>query len=129
MEIIAIILVGLMAFRILRNIIDVMKEKLALQNNVVIIDNENVSNEDLERANVKVFLIQGIKIHAGDRIRVITKFKDRLEGMVVGADAKAESLIIASDYDVMDIQFKKIKEVKLMSRYGRFFTFPINHEK
>lgn len=129
MEVIAILLAALVVLRILRNILDVVKEKMALHNNVVIIDNDNVSNEDLERATVKVFLIQGMKIHAGDRIRVITKFRDKMEGMVLGADTKAESLVLADKHDVMDIQFKKIKEVKLVSRYGHFFTFPKRHEK
>lgn len=54
---------------------------------------------------------------------MITKFKDKIEGMVLGIDTKQEALILADEASVMDIQFGKIADVKLISRYGKFFTF------
>ncbi len=90
---------------------------------MIVIENDHISNADLERAEVKIFMIQGKKIHAGDRIKVITNFKDKIEGMVLGIDTKKEALILAADASVVDIKFGKIADVKLISRYGKFFTF------
>ncbi len=90
---------------------------------MIVIESDHISNEDLKRAEVKMFMIQGKKIHAGDQIKVITKFKDKIEGMVLGIDTKQEALILADEASVMDIQFGKIADVKLISRYGKFFTF------
>lgn len=123
MENLVIVLAGLLAIRIVRNIVAVLREKIALSNNLIVIESEHISDEDLERAEVKMFMIQGKKIHAGDRIKVITKFKDKIEGLVLGVDTKQEALILAADASVVDIQFGKIADVKLISRYGKFFTF------
>ncbi|MGI6441353.1 MAG: hypothetical protein ACOX00_05350 [Peptoniphilaceae bacterium] len=113
----------LFTVRILRNVLAVIREKIALSNNMIVIESDHISNEDLKRAEVKMFMIQGKKIHAGDQIKVITKFKDKIEGMVLGIDTKQEALILADEASVMDIQFGKIADVKLISRYGKFFTF------
>lgn len=113
----------LFTVRILRNVLAVIREKIALSNNMIVIESDHISNEDLKRAEVKMFMIQGKKIHAGDQIKVITKFKDKIEGMVLGIDTKQEALILADEASVMDIQFGKIADVKLISRYGKLFTF------
>ena len=113
----------LFTVRILRNVLAVIRKKIALSNNMIVIESDHISNEDLKRAEVKMFMIQGKKIHAGDQIKVITKFKDKIEGMVLGIDTKQEALILADEASVMDIQFGKIADVKLISRYGKFFTF------
>lgn len=123
MEQVLAVLAVLLAIRILRNIVAVIREKIALSNNMIVIENDHISNADLERAEVKIFMIQGKKIHAGDRIKVITNFKDKIEGMVLGIDTKKEALILAADASVVDIKFGKIADVKLISRYGKFFTF------
>lgn len=123
MDRVLIVIAVLLAIRILRNIFTVIREKIALSNNMIVIENDHISSEDLERAEVKMFMIQGKKIHAGDRIKVVTKFKDKIEGLVLGVDTKQEALILAADASVVDIQFRKIADVKLISRYGRFFTF------
>lgn len=122
-EYLLILLGALLAVRVGRNVIAVIREKIALANNMILLESEHISSEDLERAEIKTFLIQGKEIHTGDRIKVVTKFKDRIEGLVLGIDASREALILAADASVVDIQFRKIKDVKLVSRYGKFFTF------
>lgn len=117
------ILLALTLIKITRNVIEVIKEKIALSQNLVVIENDYVSDHDIERAEVKMFTILGKEIHAGDKIKVITKFREKVEGMVIGVDTKSEAVILTMDTSVVDIQFKKIADVKLISRYGRFFTF------
>jgi hypothetical protein len=48
----------LFTVRILRNVLAVIREKIALSNNMIVIESDHISNEDLKRAEVKMFWLQ-----------------------------------------------------------------------
>mgnify|MGYP001094224417 CR=1 FL=1 len=115
------VLAALAAIQILRNIVEVIREKIALSQNTVVIEGEHITEKDIERAEIKLFMIQGMQIRAGDKIKVITKFKEKLEGMVLGVDTRSDAIVMSMEEAVIDIQVEKIKEIRMVSRYGKFF--------
>lgn len=118
-----ILLLALPAFiRIGLNIANVIREKIALSRNTIVIANDHVEPAHLTRADIKHFILRGKQLLAGDTVTIRTTRHERLKGTVLGVDAKEEALLLANDSAVHTIQCRKIERVRLISRYGKFFT-------
>src|SRR5690554_6150882 len=90
------VLLVLFLVSILGYVLVVLREKYFLKNNVIIIDKKSVTQEDIEKADVKEFIFAGNKVKSGDEIRIITVAKDKFEGILLGAIIKDRSILMVT---------------------------------
>lgn len=101
----------------------VLKEKINLKNNVVVIDNKHVTQDHLNETDLKEFILDGLRVKAGDEIKVITTENKRINGILIGAKKiEKEILIITHRDEIKRFTIDSIARLKIVSKYGRFFT-------
>ncbi len=123
LELIQTILIMLFITSIFGYLFVILKEKLYLKNNIIFIDNKAVTQEHLNEADMKEFILNGLRVKAGDEIKVITKKKEKYNGIVIGAKKRDKSIIMITHKD--EIKFFEIDNIlkfKIKSKYGRFFN-------
>ena len=101
----------------------ILKEKLYLKNNMIVIDKKAVTQEHLNETDMKEFIIDGIKLKAGDEIKVTTKEKKNYNGILIGAKKKDKKIVIVTHQDeVKDFEIEEVLKFKIISKYGKFFN-------
>ncbi len=101
----------------------VFKEKHYLKNNIIYIDNRFISQEEIEDTDMQEFFLDGTKLKAGDEVSIMTKSKEKFKGVLLGAVKKEESIkIITYANEVIKLRIESIKQFKIMSKYGKFFS-------
>lgn len=117
------VLIVAFVISLLGYILTVLKEKLYLKNNMIIINKQAVTEEHLKKANMKEFILDGTRIKAGDEIRVITKSKDKFDGILIGAIKEEASLLMVTHRDeIKKLRINNILKIKIISKYGQFFN-------
>lgn len=103
-------------------IFSTLKEKLYLKNNIIVIDKKAVTEEHLDSADMKEFILDGVKAKTGDEIRVITREKKRYNGILIGAKKLEKSIMIITHKDeIKSFSIDNILKFKIISKYGQFF--------
>lgn len=103
-------------------IFSVIKEKIYLKNNIIVIDKKSVTQEHIEEADMKEFIFDGYKIKSGDEIKVTLKGNRKVEGILIGAKLKDRSMLIVTHKDeVKKLAIDSIKKLRIISKYGKFF--------
>ncbi|SDZ16594.1 hypothetical protein SAMN05660462_02084 [Proteiniborus ethanoligenes] len=103
-------------------ILVVLKEKLFLSDNTIIIGKKAVTQEHINETDMKVFTIGGIKIKSGDEVRLVLLNNNKIDGIVIGAKAKEKELMMVTYKDeIKAFEVKEIRKIKVISKYGRFF--------
>ena len=116
------ILIFLLGTSILGYILVVLKEKLYLKNNVIIIDKKSVTQNHLEKADMKEFVLDGSRVKSGDEVKVITVAKDKFQGILIGAIRSEKSILMVTYNDeIKQLKIDNILKFKVISKYGRFF--------
>ena len=101
----------------------ILKEKMYLRNNIIIIDNKKVTQEHLDETDMKEFILDGVKVKAGDEIRVITKEKKKYNGILIGAKKRDRSiLMVTHDDEIKSFKIDNIIKFKILSKYGKFLN-------
>lgn len=104
-------------------ILVVLKEKLHLKNNVIVIDNKHVTEEHLNQADLKEFYLDGRRIKSGDEIKVLSKEKKSVIGTLIGAVVEEQSIMLVTNKNkVMKLKIEDILEFKIISKYGKFLS-------
>lgn len=104
-------------------ILVIIKEKLYLKNNMIVIDNKHVTEEHLEETDLKEFYLDGRRIKAGDEIKVINKEKKNFYGTLIGAIAKEQSIMLITNKNkILKLKIEDIMEFKVISKYGKFLS-------
>ncbi len=104
-------------------ILVVLKEKIYLKNNMIIIDNKHVTQEHLDKTDLKEFFLDGKRIKSGDEIKVITKSKDKYIGTIIGATQREKSILMVTHSNrVLSFKIDNILQFKIISKYGKFFS-------
>ena len=104
-------------------ILVVLKEKLYLKNNIIIIEKKSVTNDHLNAADMKQFILNGTRVKSGDEIRVTTLAKDRFEGILIGAIKQEKSILMVTHSDqIKKLKIDNILKLKVISKYGRFLN-------
>lgn len=100
----------------------VFRQKILLKNNIIFINKKSINEELLNRANLKYFKIDNLKVKSGDEIKIKTKRNKKREGILIGVSEREGLVLIVTHYDrVEEYEITDIKSVKLISRYGYFF--------
>ena len=101
----------------------ILKEKLYLKNNMIVIDKKVVTQDHLNATDMKEFIIDGIRLKAGDEIKVTTKEKKNYNGILIGAKKKEKKIVIVTHKDeVKQFAVENISKFKIISKYGKFFN-------
>ncbi|MBU5314154.1 hypothetical protein KQI38_19220 [Tissierella carlieri] len=118
-----IMLVLLFIASIFGYIFVILKEKIYLKNNIIIIDKKVVTQEHLNEADMKEFILDGLRVKAGDEIRVITKENKKYNGILLGAKKKDKSILMVTHRDEIKLfAIDNILKFKVVSKYGKFFN-------
>ncbi|KAB3535279.1 hypothetical protein F8154_07510 [Alkaliphilus pronyensis] len=101
----------------------VIKEKYYLSNQIIYLDYKNLDPKDLERIDVKHFMLGTIEIMAGDEVKVLLENSASIKGTVLGVIKKENCIsIITSSEGIRNLKVHSIKKLKIISRYGKFFN-------
>ncbi len=104
-------------------ILSVLREKLFLKNNMIVINKKSVTQDHLDEADMKEFIFDGNRVKSGDEVKVVLKGNKRLEGIVIGARKRDRIIILVTHKDeVKKLSIDNIKKFKIISKYGKFFT-------
>lgn len=116
------IIVMLFFVSLIGYILVVLKEKLYLNDNMIIIGKKSVTQEHIDETDMKVFSIGGVKLKSGDEIRVTFINRNIVDGIVIGAKTNKKELLLVTHRDeVKTFKVDRIKRIKIVSKYGRFF--------
>ena len=117
------IFIMLFIISVIGYILVVLKEKIYLKNNMIIIDNKHVTQEHLDKTDLKEFFLDGKRIKSGDEIKVITKSKDKFIGIIIGATQREKSILMVTHGNrVLSFKIDNILQFKVISKYGKFFN-------
>ena len=101
----------------------ILKEKSYLRNNMIVIDKKAVTQEHLNETDMKEFVIDGLRLKAGDEIQVTTKEKKHYNGILIGAKKKDKEIVIVTHKDeVKHFEIEDILKFRIISKYGKFFN-------
>lgn len=116
-------LIMLLITSIIGYILVVLKEKIYLKNNIILIDNKSVTQDHLDNTDMKEFFLDGTILKAGDEIRVITRREEKVKGILIGAIQKEKSILLVTNGNkVLKFRVDNIKQFKIISKYGKFFV-------
>ena len=117
------ILIFALVISVLGYILSVLKEKLYLKNNIIVINKKSVTEKHLEEADMKEFILDGSRIKSGDEIRIVTRRRDKFDGILIGAIRRERSiLMVTHDDEIKKFNIDNILKLKVISRYGKFFN-------
>ncbi|NLK73202.1 MAG: hypothetical protein GX285_09315 [Clostridiales bacterium] len=121
LEDLIILLIVLFAASSLGYIAVIIKEKIYLSNNMVVIHNKYVSQDDLDKVDSKLFIMGNLQIMAGDEIKIYKKNLSTVKGLVIGANTRKKTIVVAAnDNQLLEIGTNVIKKIKIISKYGKF---------
>ncbi|MGF7057307.1 hypothetical protein [Brassicibacter mesophilus] len=116
------VLVMLLLVSTIGYIFVVIKEKLYLKDNTIIINKKSITQEHIDETDMKVFVLGGVELKSGDEIKFTLLENKRIEGILIGAKIKENEIIVVTHTDeVKRFKVDKIKKVKIISKYGKFF--------
>ena len=120
---IQVILIILLITSVFGYIFSTLKEKLYLKNNIILIEKKIVTQEHLNDTDMKEFIIDGLKVKAGDEIKLITRERKSYVGILIGAKKKDQEILIVTHGDeIKNVKIDNILKFKIMSKYGSFFN-------
>lgn len=103
-------------------IFSVLREKLYLKNNIIVINKKSVTQYHLEEADMKEFFFDGNRVKSGDEVKVVLKGNKMLGGIIIGAKQKERAIILVTHRDeVKKLDIDSIIKFKIISKYGKFF--------
>ncbi len=117
------LIIGVFVLSLAGYILVVMKEKFFLKNNIIIIDNKHLTEEDLSDTDISEFIYKGQRVKSGDEIQVVTRKKEKVSGIIIGAKKTEDTIhLITYNNDVIKFKIENILDFKIISKYGRFFN-------
>ncbi len=115
--------VTIFLFAFIGYILTILKEKIYLNNNIILLDYRELNEEDLSNLDIKHFLLGSTEIMVGDEVKIMLENDNKLIGTVLGADKSNNTIgIVTKGKDIIKLNIKSIKKLKVISRYGKFFT-------
>lgn len=122
LEYILVISVLLFITSMVGYIFSTLKEKSYLKNNMIIIDKKIVTQDHLNETDIKEFVLDGLRVKAGDEIRVITKGKRIYNGILIGAKKSDRAILMVTHSDeIKTFKVDNIVRLKILTKYGMFF--------
>ncbi|MBS4539712.1 hypothetical protein GOQ27_14660 [Clostridium sp. D2Q-11] len=100
----------------------VIKEKVYLKNNTILIDNKVVTNDHIKETDISEFLIGELKVRSGDEISLVLNNEEKFNGIIIGAKKRENLLLLVThSNEIMRLKVNKIRKIRVVSKYGKFF--------
>lgn len=100
----------------------VFREKHYLKQNIIILDNKNISTEDISEVDISEFTFQGIKARTGDEVKIETD-ANKYKGTIIGIEFDNKLMhIITTKNEIKKIKIGNIENFKMLNKYGSFFS-------
>lgn len=116
------LLIVFLVVSVLGYVLSVIKEKIYLKKNIILLDNKHVTQEDLNQIDMNEFILYGSKVKTGDEIKVITKEKKKFNGTIIGAKKSEKAIhLITRKNKIIKCKVENISDFKIISKYGSFF--------
>jgi len=104
-------------------ILVVIKEKFYLRNNIIVLDFKNLDQDELRNIDVKHFMLGSTELMAGDEIKVELDNSLNIKGVLLGVIKSENCISIATKAQgIKNLKISTIKKLKVVSKYGKFFT-------
>lgn len=117
------VLIALFIVSVFGYILTVLKQKIYLKNNMIIIENKSVTQEELDKADMKEFVFNGKEVKSGDEVKIITYNNDKFEGTLIGLIRKKRALLMVTYNDeIKELKIDSINKFKIICKYGKFFN-------
>lgn len=117
------VLIVLFTVSIFGYILTVLKQKFYLKNNIIVIENRAVTQEELDKADMKQFVLNGKEAKSGDEVKIITDNNDKYEGTLIGIVRKEKALLMVTYNDeIKELKLDNIEKFKIICKYGKFFN-------
>ncbi len=97
-----------------------VREKIYLSRNMIILNNRNLSQKDIDSVDARNFSIGNVKIMSGDEIKIYRNNLSCIKGLVIGANIRKKTIIVAESSNLVEVCTNRIKKIKIISRYGKF---------
>lgn len=121
-DIIKQILIMLLTVSTIGYILVVLKEKLYLNKNTIVIDKKSVTSDHINEADITEFLIGNIRIRSGDEVSLTLSSKEKFNGIIIGGKKSDNEIILVTHKDeIKQFKVNKIRKIKIVSKYGKFF--------
>ena len=102
----------------------IIKEKIYIKKNIIIIENKHLTKNDLEEVDINEFVLKGRRVKSGDEIKVITSRKETLNGILIGGNKANSSIhMITFDNKIEKLKVEAIIKFKVISKYGKFLNY------
>lgn len=89
---------------------------------MIVINKKAVTQNHLDKTDIKEFTFDGSRVKAGDEIKVTTIFKEKFEGILIGAIRKERAILLVTHRDqIKKFKIDTISKLKIISKYGKFF--------
>ncbi len=97
-----------------------MKEKVYLSKDMIVLNNRNISQNDIDKVDARCFSIGSVEIMSGDEIKIVRDNLEIVKGMVIGANTQKNTIVVAENSKPVEVGTNGIKRIKIISRYGKF---------
>ena len=105
-------------------ILIIIREKIYIKKNIIVIENKYLTKEDIEEVNINEFILRGTRVRSGDEIKIITSDKITLNGVLIGGNRQNKSIhMITFDNKIKKIEMNNILKFKTISKYGKFLNY------
>lgn len=105
-------------------ILIIVKEKICMKRNIILIENKHLTLDDLEEVDINEFILKGKKIKSGDEIKIITLKNETINGTLIGGNKSNKAIhMITFDNKVKKLEINAISKFKVISKYGKFFNY------
>lgn len=112
----------LLILNLIGYILVVLRQKVLLKNNMILINKSSITPRLLEKVDLKEFFVFGEKVKSGDEVKVVTNKKEKLKGILIGISKVEETLLLVTyDDKIRKCDIKDINKFKIISKYGYFF--------
>lgn len=102
----------------------ILKEKLYIKKNIIVIENKYLTNDDLKEIDINEFILKGKKAKSGDEVKITTLEKEKLNGTLIGGNVSNRAIhIITFDNKVKKLEIDEISKFKIISKYGKFLNY------
>lgn len=109
---------------VLGYVLIVIKEKLYMSKNIIVIENKHLSKEDINEIDINEFIFNGKKVNSGDEIKITTSKKEILNGILIGGNRANKSIhIITFNNEIKKLSIDSILKFKIISKYGKLFNY------
>ncbi len=116
-----IVLIMLLIVSTVGYVFVVLKEKLYLTKNIVLIEKKSVTQNHIKEVDVKEFLIGKTKLKTGDEVKIKLSSSKSFSGIIIGAKRKENSILIVTYKDrIKSLKVNTISKIKIVSKYGKF---------